>query len=118
MATKKFRVVTATGGAIAQNGMVRVRVSFSEPGNSKLRISHKSCPTLEVPYPNGVLEVDDPVSQEIIAAMIVPQNTTRDGQKRPAGKLFVEVPATTATSLKLETELTARYKSKYKQQQL
>jgi hypothetical protein len=110
MATKKYQI-TSAAEPFVRDGIFRLRLRFRDPKNPSRAVSSRKCPDIEIPYPNGVLAVNDPDAQLFLENMIVPNKTLRDGARRATGKvlLFQEVASSTAHSLQFESHLSDKF---------
>lgn len=90
MAQKKYRVSTKAAPFI-KGGEFKFKVGYDKNyGTPPQHIKVKDLPVITVPQ-LGVLVTTNEFTQRALETMIVPQKTTRGGQKHPAGFLFEDV---------------------------
>lgn len=92
MPTMRFKVDQKLAAPFARDGKFSFLTSFGrqqEDGSLRV-ISEKKCPVLTIPN-GGIVQTSNEIAILIIAGMIVPTNTERNGKKREPGKFFSDV---------------------------
>ena len=92
MAQKKYRV-SPKAAPFIRGGNFKFTVGYDKNyGTPPLHLKVKDLPVVTVPQ-LGVVATTNEFTQLALEKMIVPQKTTRNGQKWPAGFLFEDVTA-------------------------
>lgn len=93
MATKRYKL-TPRGDVFDNDGMFGFRLRFGEDaGQGRTRVRRlRACPLIRIPK-GGTIQIANETAQFFIEQMQVPTNTKRNGKRRDAGPMFIEVPS-------------------------
>ena len=90
MAEKRYRL-TGKAAPFTRSGQFSFKVRFEQDTpEGKVLVNKNKCPVITIGA-GDVVQTTNVTAQKMIENFIVPQNTLRNGQRRPEGNLFLDV---------------------------
>ena len=93
--TYRFKLNSKLAKPFIRDGKYSFQVSFNrylENGGLRV-INYRKCPILTIPG-NGIVQTSNEIAVLMIAGMIVPDKTKRNGKSRESGRFFSDVTDT------------------------
>jgi hypothetical protein len=91
---KLYKLDAALAEPFLRDGQFSFRIAFDKYIDGLPKMMHRSrCPIISMD-PNAILQTENETAQRMLENFSVPTKTVRNGETRPAGKVFIDVTST------------------------